>query len=88
MTGIKLEKLSDIDKYLFIKKRLRRGISYIAERYAKANDKYMNNYDLKKPSTFINYLDMNNLYGWKMSKYLPYEEFEWLENTQLGNTIL
>ena len=80
MTGIKLEKISDFDKYLFIEKRLRGGISYIAKRYAKANNKYMNDYDPAKPSTFITYLDKNNLYGWSMSEYLPYGEFKWLEN--------
>ena len=46
-TGVKLEKISDIDKYLFIEKGLRGGISYIAKRYAKANNKYMNDYDPK-----------------------------------------
>ena len=80
MTGVKLEKISDIDKYLFIEKGLRGGISYIAKRYAKANNKYMNDYDPKKPSTFIAYLDMNNLYGWAMSEYLPYGGFKWLKN--------
>ena len=78
MTGVKLEKIWD--KYLFIEKGLRGGISYIAKRYAKANNKYMNNYDPKKQSTFISYLDMNNLYGWAMSEYLPYEGFKWLKN--------
>ena len=39
----------------------------------------MNDYDLNKPSTFITYLDENNLYGWAMSEYLPYSEFEWLK---------
>ena len=34
----------------------------------------------QKTSTFITYLDKNNLYGWSMSEYLPYEEFEWLKN--------
>ena len=52
MTGIKLEKISDIEKYLFIEKGLR-GISYIAKRHAKSNNKYMNDYDAKKQSTFI-----------------------------------
>ena len=80
MTGVKLEKISDIDKYLFIEKGLRGGISYITKRYAKANNKYMNDYDPKKQSTFISYLDMNNLYGWAMSEYLPYEGFKWLKN--------
>ena len=44
------------------------------------NNKYMNDYDPKKPSTFITYLDMNNLYGWAMSEYLPYGGFKWLKN--------
>ena len=80
MTGVKLEKISDIDKYLFIEKGLRGVISYIAKRYAKANNKYMNDYDSKKPSKFITYLDMNNSYGWGLSEYLPYGGFEWLKN--------
>ena len=41
----------------------------------------MNDYDPKKQSTFISYLDIDNLYGWAMSEYLPYERFEWLKNT-------
>ena len=40
----------------------------------------MSDYDSNKPSTFITYLDKNNLYGWSMSEYLPCGEFEWLEN--------
>ena len=80
MTGVKLEKIFDIDMYLFIEKGLRGGISYIAKRYAKANNKYMKDYDPKKPSKFITYLDMNNLYGWAMSGYLPYGGFKWLKN--------
>ena len=63
MTSVKLEKISDNDKYLFIEKGMRGGIFYIAKRYAKANNKYTNDYDPKKPSKFITYLDMNNLYG-------------------------
>ena len=79
MTGVKLEKISDIDRHLFIEKGLRVGISYIAKIYAKANNKYMNDFDPKKPSTFITYLDINNLHGWAMSEYLPYGEFKWLK---------
>ena len=80
MTDVKLEKISDIDKYLFIEKGSRGGISYISKIYAKANNKYMSDYDPKKPSTFITYLDKNNLYGWSVSEYLPYEKFQWLKN--------
>ena len=47
---------------------------------AKTNNKYMNYYDPKKQSTFISYLDMNNLYGWAMSEYPLYEGFKWLKN--------
>ena len=67
MTSVKLEKISDIGKYLFIEKRLKGGISDITKRYAKANNKYVNDYDARKPSTFITDLSMNNLYGWAMS---------------------
>ena len=80
MTGVNLVKKSDIDKCLFIEKGLRAGIFYIAGRYAKANNKYMNDYDPKHLSTFVSYLDINNLYGWVMNEYLPYERFKWLGN--------
>ena len=63
MTGVKSEKIIDIDMYLFIEKGLRGGISYSAKRYSKATNKYMKNYEPKKRSKFIKYLDMNNLYG-------------------------
>ena len=76
MTDIELEKISDNDKYLFIEKGLREGISYIAKRFAKANNGYCPDYDPKKPSTFISYLDMNNLYYWAKSEYLPYGSFK------------
>ena len=39
----------------------------------------MSDYDSNKPSTFITYLDKNNLYGWSMTEYLPYGEFKWFE---------
>ena len=53
MTGVKLEKIIDIDMYLFIEKGVRGGISYNAKRYSKANNKYMKNYEPKNPSKFI-----------------------------------
>ena len=61
-------------------KGMRGGISYLAKRYAKANNKYIKNYDLTKLSKFITYLDMNDLYGWAMSGYLPHGGFELLKN--------
>ena len=80
MTDIELEIISDIDKHFYIEKGLSGRISYISKRYSKANNKYLNDYDPKKPSAFITYHDMNNLYGWAMSEYLPYGGFKWLKN--------
>ena len=79
MTGVKLENISDIEMHLSIKKGLRGGISYIAKRYSEANNKYMKDYDPKKPSQFITYLDMTNLYGWAISGYLLYRRFKSLK---------
>ena len=80
ITGVKLKTFFDIDMYLFIEKGLIGEISYVAKRYSEVNNKYMKNYDPKKPSKFTTYLDMNNLYDWAMSGYLPYGRFKWLEN--------
>ena len=71
MAGVKLERIFNMDMQFFIEKGLRGGISYIAQRYNKANDKCMEDYDPKNPSKFITFLDMNNLYGWAMNGYLP-----------------
>ena len=72
VSEIELDLISDVDMHLFIEKGIRSGISYNARRYSKANNKYMQSYDAKKPSKVITYLDGNNLYGWAMSQYLPY----------------
>ena len=85
MTDIKLELMTDVDMFQFIEKGLRGGISYIANRYGKANNKYMTDYDKNKPSKYIMYLDANNLYGWAMSQYLPTGGFKWLKQNKIDN---
>lgn len=88
MTNIKLELMTDIDMFQFIEKGLRDGISYIANRYSKANNKYMKEYYENKPSKYIMYLDANNLYGWAMSQYLPTGGFKWMTQKQIDNIDL
>ena len=73
MTDTKLDLISDIDMYQFIEKGMRGGISYIANRHGKANNKYMKNYNE----------NANNLYGYAMSQYLPNENFKWLTEKQI-----
>ena len=88
MTDIKLELMTDIDMFQFIEKGMRGGISYIANRYGKANNKYMEGYDEKAPSKYIMYLDANNLYGWAMSQYLPTGGFRWMTEKQISKLDL
>ena len=80
MTGVNLDLISDVDMQLFIEKGMRGGISYIAHRHARANNKYTRkeNYDPEVESSYIMYLDANNLYGWAMSQTLPSGNFRWI----------
>ena len=70
-TNVKLELLTDYDMLLMVEEGVRGGICYSIHRYAKAYNKYMNNYDKNKESSYIQYLDASNLYGWAMSQNLP-----------------
>ena len=88
MNDIRLELMTDIDMFQFIERGMRGGISYIANRFGKANNKYMREYNEKAPSKYIMYLDANNLYGWAMSQYLPTGGFKWLTEKQIENTDL
>ena len=75
-TGIKLELITDVDMLLMIEKRIRGEICHSVYRHAKANNKYMKIYDKNKESTYIIYMDANNLHGYAMSKKLPVDGFE------------
>ena len=88
MTNIKLELMTDIDMFQFIEKGMPGGVSYIANQYGNANNKYMKEYDEKAPSKYIMYLDANNLYGWAMSQYLPTGNFKWMTNKEISKIDL
>lgn len=79
MTKVKLELLTDIDMYQMVEKGIRGGISMISHRYAKANNKYMNDFNPEDISSYIVYLDANNLYGQAMVQKLPVNGFQFVE---------
>ena len=74
-----LELLKDYDMLMMFERGIRGGITHISKRYASANNKYMKDFDESKPSSFIQYLDANNLYGWAMSQKLPTHGFKWID---------
>ena len=85
LTGVRLELIDDIDQYLMIESGLRGGISMISNKYAKANNPYLSNYEPDRSSNYIMYYDANNLYGWSQSRFLPDREFDWMTDEQLDN---
>lgn len=87
-TKVKIELLVDIDMLLFVERGIRGGISQCSLRHAQANNKYMPQYDNTKDSSYLIYLDANNLYGWSMMQFLPITDFEWCDEFFDTETIL
>ena len=79
-TNVELELLTDYDMVLMVEEGIRGGICHAMQRYAKANNKYMKDYDMKKKSSYIPYLDANNLYGKAMTEKLPVRGFRWMDD--------
>lgn len=76
----------DMNKICFFMQGIRGGCSGIMKRYAVANNKHMGDlYDPTKPSSYIIYLDANNLYGWSMQQDLPYTDFAWVTEEVINN---
>ena len=83
-TNIELELLTDYDMLLMVEEGIRSGICHSIHRYAKANNKYMKNYNKDEEPSYIQYLDANNLHGWAMSKKLPVNGFRWLDSNEIN----
>ena len=81
-TGVNLELLTDIDMLLMFEQGIRGGITQAMKRYAKANNKYMSDYNSEDVSTFLQYLDANNLYGSAMVNKLPTHGFRWVKKVE------
>ena len=87
-TNIELELLTDYDMLLMVEEGIRGGICHSIHRYAKANNKYIKNYNNTEEPSYIQYLDANNLYGWAMSKKLPVNGFKWTDNSIINEEFI
>ena len=79
-TNVELELLTDYDMLLMVEEGIRGGICHAIQRYAKANNKYMKDYDKKKKSSYIQYLHANNLYGKAMTEKFQVRGFRWMND--------
>ena len=87
-TNIELELLTDYDMLLMVEEGIKGGICHSIHRYAKANNKYMKNYNNNEESSYIQYLDANNLYGSVMPKKLPANGFNWTDNNVINEEFI
>ncbi|CAG8449308.1 3563_t:CDS:2 [Cetraspora pellucida] len=78
MSRVKIELFTDMSMHDFIEEAKRGGIAMAGHRYFKANNpKIGKTFNPSKPTTWILYVDANNLYGWAMSQYLPIKNYQW-----------
>ena len=70
---------------LMVETEIKGGICHSIYQYAKANNKHMKDYDKNKESSYLQYWDVNNLYGWAMSQKLPVNNGKWIKDTSQFN---
>ena len=79
-TKVKLDLLTNINMLLMLEKGIKGEICHAINRYAKANNKCIKDYDKNKESSYLKYLDVNNLYGWAVSQKVPVNNFKWVKD--------
>ena len=82
-TGVRSKLISGIEKYQFIENMIRGGIFMISKGCAGANNKFLKLYDPNKPTSYITYLDANNLYGHSMMYFLSFEIHDWVNSEKI-----
>ncbi|KAL0849054.1 hypothetical protein ABMA28_013417 [Loxostege sticticalis] len=82
-TGVELELIDDHTMVRMIQSGIRGGVCMCSHRHAKANNKYMPDYDAQEPDTYVVYIDCNNLYGYSMCHSLPLSNFRFLNQTEI-----
>ena len=87
-TKVKLALVNDIDMSLMFERGIKGGICHSILRNAKANNKYMNDYDENEESSFLIYTDYNNLYGKAMSEKLPVGGFKWIDPSTIDEDFI
>ena len=87
-TRVKLELLTDIDMLLMVEEGIRGRICQAIHRHPKVNNKYTKNYGKDITSSYLAYLDANNLYGWAISQKLPVNGFIWVGKSRFNERFI
>ena len=85
MTGVKIELITDVSAYLMVESAVRGGVATISNRFSRANNSMVPGYDETKPTSYIMYLDMVNLYSYSMSLPLPVGDYKFLDQEEIDN---
>ena len=88
ITKVKIELLTDIDMVLMVENGIRGGLTQVVKKYGVANNKYLPDYNKNKKSTYLQYLDANNLYGYAMIKKLPLNGFKWSDSNKYTSEFI
>ena len=88
MTKVKLELLTDIDMVLMVENSIRGRLTQVVRKYGDANNKYLPEYNKNQISSYLQYLDANNLYGYAMIKKLPLNAFKWSDPKSIQVNLL